>query len=457
MTSIAVSPDGHWLAVGGWKVAGVRVWDLRRRRLERILRPNDRVSEISFVAAFSPDNQWLISTTASDLGYRYEFWRTGTWDLGLRIEQERHGTAFSPPVFTSDGRMMALGIAPDQVMLADGATGRELTRLTTLQSTTPTPLAFSPDGTKLVARTTQQTVLVWDLRRIRDRLVPLGLDWDTPRFPASNASAAGAADGVIPPPRAVRVVGEVLDPPARRQAERALMDRRLGANPGDAEARMHSGWLSLTEGKLSAAIANFEQFRRRQTDDPDVDWMLVQAYQDTGNLAGALACSSRVLERAPEDQDIRFERGMLAFAAGLTQQAADDFARVIAADPTRDQARYYRARALNRLGRYPEASADLDALIGSNPKDFMLYELRGTAHEALGEHELARLARVKARSLLSTSPNLLNNQARALVIGSFAQRDRERAVLMARQAIGLAPDRSIDISEHSRCGFVSCR
>jgi tetratricopeptide (TPR) repeat protein len=148
---------------------------------------------------------------------------------------------------------------------------------------------------------------------------------------------------------------------------------------------------------------------------------------------------------------------MLAFAAGLTQQAADDFARVIAADPTRDQARYYRARALNRLGRYPEASADLDALIGSNPKDFMLYELRGTAHEALGEHELARLARVKARSLLSTSPNLLNNQARALVIGSFAQRDRERAVLMARQAIGLAPDRSIDISEHSRCGFVSCR
>ena len=30
MTSVAVSPDGRWLAVGGWKEAGVRVWDLRR-------------------------------------------------------------------------------------------------------------------------------------------------------------------------------------------------------------------------------------------------------------------------------------------------------------------------------------------------------------------------------------------------------------------------------------------
>ena len=80
---------------------------------------------------------------------------------------------------------MALGIAPDQVLLADAATGRELARLTTLQPVTPTPLAFSPDGTKLVARTDQKTVLVWDLRRIRDQLAPLGLDWDAPPYPTA--------------------------------------------------------------------------------------------------------------------------------------------------------------------------------------------------------------------------------------------------------------------------------
>ena len=108
---------------------------------------------------------------------------------------------------------MALGIAPDQVFLADVATGRELARLTTLQPVTPTPLVFSPDGTKLIASTNQKTVLVWDLRRIRDQLAPMGLDWDAPPYP--TVPAASDAAGPLPPPRPVRVVGEVIEPQAR--------------------------------------------------------------------------------------------------------------------------------------------------------------------------------------------------------------------------------------------------
>ena len=154
------------------------------------------------------------------------------------------------------------------------------------------------------------------------------------------------------------------------------MDRRLVANHDDAEALIHRGWLSLTERRLPEAIADLDHVRRLQSDCPDVDEMLSQAYEDTGNLAGALACSSRVLDRSPEDHDTHLQRGRFALALGLNQLAVDDFDRVLVADPTRDVARYHRARALIRLGRYREALTDLKALINGSPKDFVLYELR---------------------------------------------------------------------------------
>ena len=57
MISVSVSPDGRWLAAGGWYEAGVRVWDLNRRRLERILTPTDTVRDTKFWSRFSADGR----------------------------------------------------------------------------------------------------------------------------------------------------------------------------------------------------------------------------------------------------------------------------------------------------------------------------------------------------------------------------------------------------------------
>ena len=343
MTSVAVSPDGRWLAVGGWYEAGVRVWDLRRRRLERILRPKDAVGITKFFIGFSPDGRWLISSTHPDASTQfYQFWRVGTWEPGLRIDQERNGTAWHPPAFTGDGRLMALGIAPDQVLLADAATGRELARLTTLQPVTPTPLVFSPDGTKLVASTDQKTVLVWDLRRIRDQLAPMGLDWDAPPYP--TVPAASDAAGPLPPPRPVRVVGEVIEPQARRAAELAELNRRLAAKPDDAEALIHRGWLFTRQKKWPEAIADLERGLHFRPDDTDALFLLAEAYSQANNLPAARATLEKYLARSPDDVDARVMKGQVALQLGRLQEAVDDFSKVLDADPeARSPVRYRRA------------------------------------------------------------------------------------------------------------------
>jgi WD40 repeat protein len=60
MTSIAISPDGRWAATGGWSDEGIDVWDLPRRRLERILPAGDSLADSRTLPAFSPGGQWLV-------------------------------------------------------------------------------------------------------------------------------------------------------------------------------------------------------------------------------------------------------------------------------------------------------------------------------------------------------------------------------------------------------------
>src|SRR5438067_464145 len=53
---VAYSPDGAWLASGGWDNT-VRVWDARTGEPGAVLRHANRVRAL----AFSPDNTWLVA------------------------------------------------------------------------------------------------------------------------------------------------------------------------------------------------------------------------------------------------------------------------------------------------------------------------------------------------------------------------------------------------------------
>ena len=307
------------------------------------MRPKEPVGVLSHFVGFSADGRWLVSSTASEAGLiYYHFWRAGTWEPGPRIDPEPNGSPCYPPAFTSDGQLMALGIAPDQVLLADAATGRELARLTTLQPVAPTPMVFSPDGAKLIARTNQKAVLVWDLRQIRDQLGILGLDWERRPIPRPRNCrtrwSAAPAEGGTSHRRSHRSPGA-----ARRQAGRD--EPPPHGHAGRSEALIHRGWLFTQQKKWPEAIADFEHLIRGRPGDSDASWLLAEAYLESGKPAGALAALNRLLERAPEDHDARFQRGLVALALAQPALAADDFSRVLAHEPDRD----VRATAGRRL------------------------------------------------------------------------------------------------------------
>src|SRR5262249_34337379 len=97
-------------------------------------------------------------------------------------------------------------------------------------------------------------VHVWDLRAIRARLGPMGLDWDWPAFPP--AAAGGTAAG----PVTVEVVpGDLAGPaPTPEQRARQAIERwrrAVAADPDSAPACNSLAWVYLTAPEALRDVA----------------------------------------------------------------------------------------------------------------------------------------------------------------------------------------------------------
>jgi tetratricopeptide (TPR) repeat protein len=438
MTSIAISPDGRWAATGGWKERGIYVWDLPRRRRERVLPPSDGPGDSQTVVDFSPDGRWLVSCSHNGIAPGYYFWEVGTWKRGPVVSKPT-SAGWGAPVFSADGRLVALSVSSPQIRLAATTTFSPLTHLTTLQPLGAKPLAFSPDGTKLIAATNRKTALMWDLRLIRQRLGPMDVDWEQPSFPPEGETPTTRRPSV----RSIRVVGEVLEPSTRRAAELAALNQWLQAHPDDADALFERGGLELRLVRWSEAIADLEKGLRLRPDDPDAHFLLAEAYLHTDSLSAARTALDRHLARAPDDPVARLERGLVALRLGQFQAAADDFTRVLAAEADHGVERYSRTRAWLALGRFHDALTDLDELIRSDPHNATFLELRGQVHESLGHHQAAQGDLDRAAGLLGQDAVKLNNAAWELATGVVYLPDPERAVSLARKAVAAAPDQPL--------------
>ena len=179
---VAVSPDGAWVVpIPHQEVPDpwLRVFD------PRTLTPVCRLKSYFSNPRFTADGQWLL--TREETGGRAH--AVPTWKAGPSLGP---GVA---ECTSADGRMAVLRLPGGIYRLVEIASGRELARLEEPDQFS-TPVAFTPDGTRLVLAT-EDGLRVWDFRLIRAELAKWDLDWDHatwPPFPARGETTSTSLD-----------------------------------------------------------------------------------------------------------------------------------------------------------------------------------------------------------------------------------------------------------------------
>jgi serine/threonine protein kinase/WD40 repeat protein len=273
--SIAVSPDGLWVATGSHHGTGVKVWEAHTGQLVKELLPE----EGHMRAGFSPDGKWLA--TSGDGGLR--LWAVASLQEQLRID----GGVFA---FSPDGRLLAVEAGQGAVRLIAPDTGREYARLEDPNQDRAAWLDFSPDGAQLVVNGEVQALHLWDLRAIRAELAARALDWDLPPYgPVEDSENAPLLEVAVD-------LGELAQPQrsveerARGNIEQYRQD--LAKKPEDAEVCNSLAWAYLTapealrDGKAAVLLA--EKAVRKQPKNPNYCNTLGLAFYRTGQYRQAV-------------------------------------------------------------------------------------------------------------------------------------------------------------------------
>ncbi|HEX4824323.1 MAG TPA: WD40 repeat domain-containing serine/threonine-protein kinase [Candidatus Polarisedimenticolaceae bacterium] len=162
-----VSPDGRWLAWGNWHGHDAAIRRMGSHDPPVVLKVAGSVS-----VAFSPDSRLLAVGGSEEI----RFYDVGTLNVVHTIPRQP-SRPLSPVIsFTRGSSLCAITLPPEEILLADTATGSELARLPA-SSFILWSVSFAPDDRFLAATSSDHRVLIWDIPKLRQELRELGLDW----------------------------------------------------------------------------------------------------------------------------------------------------------------------------------------------------------------------------------------------------------------------------------------
>ena len=165
---LAVAPQGGWSATASFKGFGALLW---RQNIGFV---RQLVTNDSAQLDFNPSGSFLAAASPNAL----RIFRTSDWSIQRTEPLSIAGAYPGPVAFSPDGSLLAFSPDRREVRLVEATTFEERLTLHSPTAGSISRIRFSPDSRWLAVIEEGRVVRCWDLRRLREKLGGLGLDWN---------------------------------------------------------------------------------------------------------------------------------------------------------------------------------------------------------------------------------------------------------------------------------------
>jgi tetratricopeptide (TPR) repeat protein len=155
--------------------------------------------------------------------------------------------------------------------------------------------------------------------------------------------------------------------------------------PRSGEVLIEMGKIMMTAGQPAAALRCLQRATQLDGRNPQAFYLMGRTYLALHNEVQGLSAWRKALMLAPQLVTLRHDIGVICLRRGRYREAAGEFEQVLQRWPQDGEVRYLLALALKESGDPAQAIPHLEEVVRGNPRHLQALYLLGACHLQLGQ------------------------------------------------------------------------